>query len=234
MEEKLGKGVLSGNIKEHEEFVPKLEALDEWCKKVQKGEVVYDGEIFLEMVDSFADTMVAHMTHVRFIFFIFLQFINKLSNLSYWYQLQEIQTLDRDIMREKFTIVELKAMDKEFMKRALASVDYYKTMPLSLVCGNPSTPWWVLLDFDELNYSHFKFRWPPIPAPLKWATRWWFARRYREAWEFGPLDFSGNERKWSFPSRTFCTMAVTRYMVRLESVYHGSLRSSIYLSVPKW
>ena len=68
MEEKLGKGVLSGNVKEHEEFVPKLEALDEWCKKVQKGEVVYDGDVFLGMVDSFADTMVAHMTHVRSFF----------------------------------------------------------------------------------------------------------------------------------------------------------------------
>jgi Hemerythrin HHE cation binding domain len=73
MEEKLGKGALSGNIKEHEEFIPKLEALDEWCKKVQKGEVVYDGTVFLGMVDAFADTMVAHMTHVRSIFF--LQFI---------------------------------------------------------------------------------------------------------------------------------------------------------------
>jgi hemerythrin-like domain-containing protein len=69
MEEKLGKGVLSGNIKEHEEFVPKLEALDEWCKKVQKGAVVYDGTVFLGMVDAFADTMVAHMTHVRSILF---------------------------------------------------------------------------------------------------------------------------------------------------------------------
>ena len=71
MEEKLGAGTLSGNIEEHEEFVPKLEALDEWCKKVQKGEVVYDGKAFLGMVDSFADTMVAHMTHVRFPFFFF-------------------------------------------------------------------------------------------------------------------------------------------------------------------
>ena len=68
MEEKLGKGVLSGNIKEHEEFVPKLEALDEWCKKVQKGEEMYDGKVFLGMVESFADTMVTHMTHVRSIF----------------------------------------------------------------------------------------------------------------------------------------------------------------------
>ena len=72
MEEKLGEGALSGNVKEHEEFVPKLEALEEWCKKVQKGEVVYDGNVFLGMVDAFADTMVAHMIHVRSTFFCIL------------------------------------------------------------------------------------------------------------------------------------------------------------------
>jgi len=153
MEEKLGKGVLSGNIKEHEEFAPKLVALDEWCKKVQKGEVVYDGKIFLGMVESFADTMVAHMIH-------------------------EIPTLDRDILREKYTIAELKELDKKYMKIVMASIDLYKSMPLSVVCANPSTPWW-----------------PPIPALIKWTTMWWFAGRYREAWEFGPLDLSGNERK---------------------------------------
>jgi hypothetical protein len=54
-EEKLGKGALTGNIEEHEEFVPKLEALDE-CKKVER----YDGK---GMVEAFADTMLAHMTN---------------------------------------------------------------------------------------------------------------------------------------------------------------------------
>jgi hypothetical protein len=49
--------------------------------------------------------------------------------------------LDRDIIQANFTVEELKAIDKEFMKHALASVDFYKTMPLSVVCANPSTPW---------------------------------------------------------------------------------------------
>ena len=75
MEEKLGKGALSANIEEHEEFVPKLEALDEWCKKVQKGEVVYDGEVFTGMVEAFAGTMVTHMTHVRSIFLLFISLL---------------------------------------------------------------------------------------------------------------------------------------------------------------
>ena len=105
--------------------------------------------------------------------------------------------MDRDIIQAKFTVEELKAIDKEFMNRAMATVDFYKTMPLSVVCANPSTPWWVLFDLfcfknDGLIYL---FRFPPFPAPLRWATRWWFAWWYNGAWEFGPLDFSGNERK---------------------------------------
>jgi len=152
MEEKLGKGALDANVEQHKEFMPGLEAFEEWCKKVQKGEVLYDAKVFLGLVEAFADIMVAHMN-------------------------SEIPTLDRNIMQEKFTIAELKAIDSEFMKRALATVDFYKTLPLSVVCANPSTPWF-----------------PPFPAPLKWATKWWFARRYSEAWNFGPLDLSGKAK----------------------------------------
>jgi len=64
MEEKLGKGSLSGNIEEHKEFIPGLEALEEWCKKVQNGEEKYDAKILLGLVDAFADTMVAHLNSV--------------------------------------------------------------------------------------------------------------------------------------------------------------------------
>ena len=95
MEEKLGKGVLSGNIEEHEGFVPKLEALDEWCKKVQKGEVVYDGNVFLGMVEAFGDTMVAHMTNVRSIYFCihFLVVLDvTVSNLPINYRNSELWT----------------------------------------------------------------------------------------------------------------------------------------------
>ena len=138
MEEKLGKGALDGNVEEHKLFMPGLEAFEEWCKKVQKGEVPYDAKVFLGLVEAFADIMVAHMNSVR----------SYLHSLETYYSplhthTQEIPTLDRNIMQEKFTIAELKAIDGEFMKRALATVDFYKTLPLSVVCANPSTPWWV-------------------------------------------------------------------------------------------
>jgi len=54
---------------------------------------------------------------------------------------KELPTLDRNIIQAKFTIAELKAIDSEFMKRGLASIDFYKALPFSLVCANPSTPW---------------------------------------------------------------------------------------------
>ena len=65
MEKKLGEGALQGNVEQHKEFIPGLEALNEWCKKVQQGEVEYDGKVFLELVEAFGDTMVAHLHSVR-------------------------------------------------------------------------------------------------------------------------------------------------------------------------
>ncbi|KAJ7501884.1 hypothetical protein B0H11DRAFT_2224247 [Mycena galericulata] len=73
-------------------------------------------------------------------------------------------------------------------------------LPLSVVCGNPATPWFVLFLFLFLFLKplelpeHHPPSFPPFPLPLKWATRWWFARRHSAAWEFGPLDLYGNPR----------------------------------------
>jgi hypothetical protein len=44
-------------------------------------------------------------------------------------------------MKAHFTIDELKAIESAFMKRALATIDFYTTLPLTVVCANPSTPW---------------------------------------------------------------------------------------------
>jgi len=89
----------------------------------------------------------------------------------------EIPSLESSRMRAAFTEKELKDMDGAFMKLALAKVDFSATLPLGMVCGNPATPWF-----------------PPLPLPVKWAARYWFSRKYKESWEFGPLDLYGNPR----------------------------------------
>ncbi|KDR72139.1 hypothetical protein GALMADRAFT_1344375 [Galerina marginata CBS 339.88] len=161
IEEKLGKGTLSGNIDEHALFVPKLKETENWMKAVQSGQEKYDSAVCLDKVNSFADIMVEHMKN-------------------------EPPTLDRDKIRAVFTEQELKEIDAEFMRRALSNVDFYTLLPVMACCGNPATPWF-----------------PPIPLPLKWATRWWFSWWYQAAWEFGPLDFYGNTRSLSFELGTF-------------------------------
>ncbi|TFK33903.1 hypothetical protein BDQ12DRAFT_690420 [Crucibulum laeve] len=90
---------------------------------------------------------------------------------------EEIATLESSRMRSAFTEKELKDIDAAFMKEVMASLDLYTALPFSVVCGNPATPWF-----------------PPLPAPLKWATKWWFYRRHKECWEFGQLDLSGKPR----------------------------------------
>lgn len=106
-------------------------------------------------------------------------------------------------MRAAFTEKELKAVDAAFMKLVLQKIEFATTLPLSVVCGNPATPWYVGTFPHQYKSSHTgpTMQFPPFPLPLKWATRWWFARKYSAAWEFGPLDLYGNPRALDKASR---------------------------------
>ena len=64
MERGLGEGALSGSQEEHSHFVPQMEEFEKWVKSVHDGQKEYDSKVFLEYMDSFADTMVEHMNHV--------------------------------------------------------------------------------------------------------------------------------------------------------------------------
>ncbi|KAJ7451705.1 hypothetical protein FB451DRAFT_1284077 [Mycena latifolia] len=152
LEKKLGKGALSDSVAQHHEFVPQLVELKGYLEDVKASKETYNGPLLVERINSFSDVMINHLN-------------------------EEIPNLESSRMREVFTEKELKDMDSAFMKLALAKIDFNTTLPLSVVCGNPATPWF-----------------PPFPTPLKWATRYWFARKYKEAWEFGPLDLYGKPR----------------------------------------
>ncbi|KAF9062719.1 hypothetical protein BDP27DRAFT_1336228, partial [Rhodocollybia butyracea] len=90
----------------------------------------------------------------------------------------EIPTLEASHLKAVFTEKELDNIDSQVMKIAMKSIDFYTSLPLGLVCANTATPWF-----------------PPFPLPIKLAARYWFSRRHSEAWEFGPLDLSGNPRR---------------------------------------
>ncbi|KAJ7493148.1 hypothetical protein B0H11DRAFT_1911087 [Mycena galericulata] len=105
--------------------------------------------------------------------------IHSFSDVMFNHLNNEIPSLESSRMRAVFTEKELKDMDAAFMKLMLAKIEFSTALPLSVVCANPATPC---------------VRFPPFPLPLKWATRWWFARKHSAAWEFGPLDLYGNPR----------------------------------------
>ncbi|KAK2464031.1 hypothetical protein APHAL10511_003975 [Amanita phalloides] len=90
----------------------------------------------------------------------------------------EIATLEPERLRANFTEKELKQMDTDLTNMILSALDHYKNLPSVMVTMDPRTPWF-----------------PAFPLPIKWATRLWYSRKYKEAWEFGPVDLYGNPRK---------------------------------------
>jgi len=140
MEEKLGKGTLSTNVEEHATFVPKLEETESWLQDVQSGKETYDHLVLLDKVNSFAELMFDHLKHVSGIFFRLVVVL-----ISSFY-VQEVPTLESSKIRAAFSEKELKEMDKEFQKRVFSGIDFYTTLPMTTVCGNPATPWCVSRD----------------------------------------------------------------------------------------
>ncbi|KAF8634212.1 hypothetical protein AX15_001021 [Amanita polypyramis BW_CC] len=151
-EEKLGKGALQVNVEQHEAFIPKVDGLEQYLKDVQEDKEKYDGKRIVDMVESFGDIMIEHLK-------------------------AEIATLESTRIQAVFTEAELKQIGSDTLKIILSQVDFYKNLPMALVCMNPETPWF-----------------PPLPSPVKWATRLWYSWRYRDAWEFGPADLYGRPR----------------------------------------
>ena len=124
-----------------------MEEFEKWLKTVHDGHVEYDSKVLLEYLDSFADPLVEHMNHVS-------------CNLNVTKFAKEPNVLDRNKLRETFTEKQLKDIDAEFLKLGLANIDYHTTLPITLVCGNPATPWCVLFycfgTSDSLNDSGFR------------------------------------------------------------------------------
>jgi hypothetical protein len=115
---------------------------------------------------------------------VLLEKFNAFGDLLMEHLNNEIASLESSKMEAVFTVKELKDIDNILFKRALGEKDFHKGLPLAIACGNPATPWF-----------------PPFPLLLKWATRWWYSRRYRDAWEFGTMDFAGNPRKLPEPPK---------------------------------
>jgi len=149
LEKKLGKGALHSNVDQHAEFRPQLLDLEEYVKTVQNKEQQLNSDILVGKLNTLCDILVPHLV-------------------------EEIGTLETNYLQKYLTVREMKIIDDEIVRRALREPIFYTTIPFSLVCSNPATPWF-----------------PPLPKPVIWAVRFWFWRRHAKAWEFGPCDISG-------------------------------------------
>ena len=75
-EEKFGKGAMQINVEQHELFIPKIEELEQYMKGVQEGKEKYDGQRIIDMIESFGDIMVQHLTDVGYFITSLLRFMS--------------------------------------------------------------------------------------------------------------------------------------------------------------
>jgi hemerythrin-like domain-containing protein len=64
-EKKLGEGALQHNVDQHAGFLPQFHDLEEYIQAVKDGKKRYNGNEFVEMINSFSDIFVQHLVDVR-------------------------------------------------------------------------------------------------------------------------------------------------------------------------
>ncbi|KAJ7593085.1 hypothetical protein C8J56DRAFT_823131 [Mycena floridula] len=94
----------------------------------------------------------------------------------------EIITLESERLRKAFTKKQLDELNAAFVKRAVAGATLDGTLPLFLVCHDQEyAPW-----FDH------------VPWVIGVAVKYWFARKYRDSWAFGPSDLNSRTKPTLF------------------------------------
>jgi hypothetical protein len=153
LEKKLGKGALHGNIDQHTEFAPQLHDLEEYIKAVQNGKQDYNGDDFVEKINSFGDVLMQHLADVHF------SPLASSASRGLTFHFQEIPTIETKYLQKHFTAKELQSIDDAFIRRAIKAIKFNTTIPLSLVCANPATPWYVYL-FDQFSFTTYYSHYP--------------------------------------------------------------------------
>ncbi|KAG6827775.1 hypothetical protein H0H92_010535 [Tricholoma furcatifolium] len=118
-ESKLGANAMGHNVDQHHSFNEGLEDLERYIKEVQEGKVVYDADLVLKKLDSFADALVQHL-HDGFV-------------------AQELPTIESSKLRAVFKEQELKDINAQMEKMILKEVSLVKDLPLGLILHDKTT-----------------------------------------------------------------------------------------------
>ncbi|KAG6872660.1 hypothetical protein C0995_007855 [Termitomyces sp. Mi166 len=113
-ESKMGANAMEHNFEQHHKFQEGLQDLERYIKKLLDGKAVYDGNLLIEKLDSFADDMVKHLH-------------------------DELPTIESSKLRAVFTVQDLKDVEDALRKRVLKEVSLTTVIPLSLALHEKST-----------------------------------------------------------------------------------------------
>ncbi|KAG8969879.1 hypothetical protein FRC03_000125 [Tulasnella sp. 419] len=150
LEEKLGAGSMKDNVEGHKGFHEPYAAWSRLCDGFRMDTIPWDPIQFIMHVRAFALPLIEHLG-------------------------EEIQTLNAEVIRQKFTQLELthieKAMEEELKKTPLSEALVWQ------------------LPFILVNGDGVKAKWFPAgPAPLIFVSRHILYHLHSDIWRFGCTD----------------------------------------------
>ncbi|KAG8936332.1 hypothetical protein FRC02_002925 [Tulasnella sp. 418] len=147
LEEKLGEGAMSGNVQGHRAFDSYFEAWCELRKGFEEGKRPWSPPEFVAAVRAFADPLRDHLQ-------------------------EEIDTLNADVLRSKFTRDELQELDETAEKKILSKLDPVWHPGFIFVNGDAVTGGWF----------------PTMPKVVRFVCRHILYWLHSDVWQFGSSD----------------------------------------------
>ncbi|KAG6877391.1 hypothetical protein C0993_007876 [Termitomyces sp. T159_Od127] len=110
----MGANAMTQNSEQHHRFQEGIDDLQRYIKEVLDGKTVYEGNLLIQKLDSFAEELVEHLH-------------------------DELPTIESTKMRAAFTVQDLMKIKAALGKRVLKEVSLTTVLPLGLVLHDKST-----------------------------------------------------------------------------------------------
>ena len=182
LEEMTGeKGIMEANVEQHHAFEPGLVAFKKYLDELQAGREKFDGAKVVELIDSFGEVLVQHLT-------------------------DEIQTL---LGLRRFGVEKMKGVMEKMNQEAEKGMVGFPLFPPSLPVSLQSTERMLTLGQKELGfvslvsawaqldteYEGGRWKsWPPAPAPMKFLLTTLLWKWNGNLVKFGACDRHGRLR----------------------------------------
>ena len=172
-------GIMERNIEQHRAFAPGFDAFHEYSRSCLPQD--YDGREIRSLIEAFAEPLTGHLRDE-------IETLRALDQYDSKRVQQAYQRLEKSLM----------ATDNVSSASDVQAISSVSLTPFQYRIGP------LVFGTADRNFEGGMHNFPSVPFFVPFVIHYWFARRYRGAWQYNPCTMWRDRRELTFkgPSTT--------------------------------